>query len=125
MHFVTRLDAEKYICVVDEIKTFDVIITEERVRHIMERHPNDYERYARYMAQIIHDPDYILESEMPNTAFVLKEIEDAGERFQLILRIKVSTDPEDYKNSVITFLKISEKKWNKYLRNKKILYKHE
>lgn len=125
VHRLTQLDIEKYKCVTEDITTKEVVITDERIQHIKDRHPNDFERYEKYMVEIIENPDYILQSDMPNTAFVLKEIVDAGERFQLILRLKVSTDPQHYKNSVITFLKISEKKWNKYLRNKKVLYKHE
>lgn len=125
VHHITQLDVEKYKCVTGDITTRDVVITDERIQHIVDHHPNDFERYESYMAQIIEKPDYILQSDMPNTAFVLKEIMEADEKFQLILRLKVSTDPEHYKNSVITFLKISEKKWNKYLRNKKILYKSE
>lgn len=45
--------------------------------------------------------------------------------FQLILRLKTSSDPQNYKNSIITFLKIDQRKWEKYLRNKKILYSRE
>lgn len=125
VHQVTRLNVEKFKCVSEDITTDEVVITDERIQHIKDRHPNDFERYEKYMAQIIENPDYILQSEMPHTAFVLKEIIEADEKFQLILRLKVTTDPENYKNSVITFLKISDKKWNKYLRNKKILYKSE
>ena len=69
-------------------------------------------------------PDYILEANRPHTAFVLKAFRVDGIRFQLILRLVTVEDPEGYSNSIITFLKISEKKWNKYLRNKKILYSH-
>lgn len=63
-----------------------------------------------------------LEANHPHTAFVLKTFEVDDVRFQLILRLVTSVDPQGYFNSVITFLKISEKKWNKYLRNKKVLY---
>lgn len=125
VHYVTRLDVEKYRCVTEQITTDEVIITGERIQHIKERHPRDFERYEGYLAKIIEAPDFILESDMPHTAFLLKEIQEEAEHFQLILRLKVVGDPEDYKNSIITFLKVSEKKWNKYLRNKKILYKRE
>ena len=64
-------------------------------------------------------PDYILEANRPHTAFVLKAFRVDGVRFQLILRLVTVENPEGYSNSIITFLKISEKKWNKYLRNKK------
>lgn len=125
VHFVGRIDKEIYRCVTEDIVTDEVIITDERIEHIRERHPGDYERYVRYMEEIIAHPDYILEANKPNTAFILKQIQEAGEQFELILRLKVCGDPAEYKNSIITFLKVKEKKWNKYLRNKKILYKNE
>ena len=106
-----------------DIQTDEVIVTERQLEHIRERHPNDYERYFGYVKEIIENPDYILEANKPNTAFVLKHIVDNWKNYQLILRLKTSTDPSDYKNSVITFLKIDDKKWGKYLRNKKILYR--
>ncbi len=124
MHFITRLDRELYKCVSADIKTDEVILTDERVAHIKERHPGDFERYAQYLAQVIEQPDYILESEQPHTAFILKAVEDGVVKTQLILRLKVSGDPDGYKNSIITFLRIKDKKWEKYLRNKKILYKY-
>lgn len=119
------LDPELYRCVSQNIRTREVVITEERIAHIKERHPNDYERYAAYLVDIITRPQYILESDMPHTAFLLKEYSDCGKRFQLILRLSIPGDNPIYKNSVITFLHISERKWKKYLRNKKVLYKSE
>ena len=88
-------------------------------------HPSDYERYFSYAQEIIREPDYILEANKPNTAFVLKHIVDNGKNYQLILRLKTSHDPADYCNSIITFLKVEEKRYNRYLRTKKILYKSE
>lgn len=122
VHSVGKIDIEKYKCVSEDIQTDEVIITEKQIEHIKERHPNDYERYFGYVNEIIQDPDYILEANRPNTAFVLKHIVDNGKNYQLILRLKTSNDPSEYKNSVITFLKVDNKKWAKYLRNKKILY---
>ena len=104
------------------IVTDEVIITDTQIVHVKERHPQDYERYAAYIPHMLMQPDYILEANHPHTAFVLKTFEVDDVRFQLILRLVTSVDPQGYSNSVITFLKISEKKWNKYLRNKKVLY---
>ena len=125
LHYVTRLDIEKYKCVSENITTDEVIMTDERIQHIQEHHPNDFERYERYIKEIIENPDYILEANKPNTAFILKKIQEGSEHFELILRLAVQGDPEGYKNSVITFLKVEEKRYNRYLRTKKILYKSE
>jgi apolipoprotein N-acyltransferase len=122
---IGKLNIELYRVVSQNIKTDEVIITDERIQHIQERHPNDFERYSKYMKDIVSDPQYILEANKPNTAFLLKEYEEAGERFQLILRLAVEGDTPGYKNSIITFLKVEEKRYKRYLRTKKILYKFE
>ena len=122
---VGRIDIEKYRCVTSEISTDEVIITDERIDHIKERHPNDYERFVGYFPEIISDPDYIIASDRPNTAVILKEIEISGEKFKLILRLKVKSDPAGYKNSVISFWHIGDTTWRKTIKNKNILYKKE
>ena len=125
MNIIGKIDIEKYKCITQDIKTDEVVITAERVQHIKERHPNDYEQYFKYAGAILENPDYILEANKPNTAFILKRISENGKDYQMILRLKTSTDPYHHKNSVITFLKIDEKRFNRYLRTKKILYKSE
>lgn len=102
-----------------------MIITDERIAHIKERHPNDFERYSQHIASMLARPQYILADPVPDTAVVLKEFLENGEHFRLVLKLAVTAAETGRKNSVITFLKISEKKFNKYLRNKKILYKSE
>ena len=41
------------------------------------------------------------------------------------IRPELDFDNPDFKNSIITFMKINEKEWARMLRNKKILYKKE
>ncbi len=71
MHTVGRIDREIYKCITEDIRTDEVIITDEQIQHIEERHPGNY------------------------------------------------------KNSIITFFKIDAKRWKRYLRTKRILYKQE
>lgn len=125
MHAVGKIDREIYKCVTEDIVTDEVIITDERIQHIKDRHPDDYERFCGYIPEIIANPDYIIRANKPNTAVILKEVIKNGEKFQLVLRILTSGDNPNFKNSVITFLNVSERTWKKYLRNKEILYKSE
>lgn len=126
MHTVGKIDKEIYKCITDDIISSEVIITDERVGHIKERHPNDYERYYRYLKEIVEDPDYIVETSKPKTALILKEIVESDERrFKTIMRLVTSTDTPEFKNSIITFMKINQKEWSRLIRNKKILYKKE
>lgn len=125
VQMVGRIDVKKYRVVSDKITTDEVIITDERIQHIKNRHPNDFERYSKYISDIVENPQYIIEANKPNTAFVLKKYIENEERFQLILRLAVEGDKPGYKNSVITFLKVEEKRFKRYLRTKKVLYKSE
>ena len=125
MKYIGRIDIEKYKCISKKIQTNEVIITNERIQHIKDRHPNDYEKYYKYMKEVILNPDYIIEANKPNTALILKSFSKGKEQFKTILRLATSTDNSKYKNSIITFMKINEKEWNRLLRNKKMLYKAE
>ena len=127
MRTVGHIDIEKYRCVSDNIATDEVIITDERIQHIQERHPGDYERFMQYMTDIVENPDYIIEDEHPNTAMVLKTITDdeTQTHFRLALRLITSTGDSAFKNSIITFMKTHRKEYERLIRNKKILYKRE
>lgn len=125
VHTVGKIDKNIYKCITEDIATDGVIITDERIQHIRERHPNDYERYYGYLKDIVECPQYIIETNKPNTALILKEFTDGTEQFKTVLRLITSTDNTEFKNSIITFMKINDKEWSRLLRNKKILYKKE
>ena len=125
VHSVGKIDRKIYSCITEDIVTDEVVITDNQIQHIKDRHPNDYERFSNYFSEIVSNPDYIIEANKPDTAVILKEIEDNGEKFQTVLRLCTSKETDGYKNSIITFLRIDEKRWNRYLRTKAILYKKE
>lgn len=72
-----------------------------------------------YAKEMIEKPDYILQANKPITALILKHIVENNKNYQLILKLKTSADPAEYKNSIITFLKVEEKRYNRYLITKK------
>ena len=125
VYLVGKIDIEIYNCITKDITTDEVIITDERIQHIKEHHPNNYEQYYSYMRSIIENPEYIIEANKPNTALILKSFSNGNETFKTVLRLITSSDNSKFKNSIITFMKINEKEWNRLLKNKKILYKSE
>lgn len=125
VRLVGKINKEIYKCISADIVTDEVIITDERIAHIKERHPNDYERYYGYLKEIVEHPLYIVESSKPYTALFLKEFMEGEEQFKTVLRLTTSHDNPEFKNSIIAFMKINDKEWKRMLKNKRILYKNE
>lgn len=125
MYLVGKIDIEIYNCITKDIMTDEVIITDKQIDHIKNRHPDDYELFNKYFKKIVEQPDYIIEANKPFTALILKEIQIDNKKFKTVVRLATSNDSPGYKNSIITFMKIDDREWNRILKNKKILYKSE
>ena len=121
--FICNLDLNIYKVITTSIVTTQVIITDRQLEHIRERHPDISESVIEQLEKIISSPDYIIETDMPSTANILKHLEINGKGYQLILRIKTDSDPVEFQNSIITLMSVNEKRYRQYLRNRKILYK--
>ena len=60
VHTVGKIDKEIFKCITEEIKTDEVIITDERIEHIRERRGDEfYARYSGLFYEILRTPDYI------------------------------------------------------------------
>ena len=125
MNYICDLDPNIYRAVVKEIATSSVIITDRQIEHIRERHPDISGTIIAQMSKIILEPDYIIDTDMPYTANILKQLEINGKGYQLVLRIRTESDPANFQNSVITFMSVNPKRYKQYLRNRKILYKRK
>lgn len=123
MQVICKIDKDIYSCVADDIVSEDVVLRAERIGHIQDHHPDDYERYGQYIREMIEEPDYIIETARPKTAFVLKSFEVDEQQFRLILRLHTTTDDPKFENSVITFQYVRAKEYRRLIKNKKVLYK--
>ena len=80
---------------------------------------------ATQRARVLRDPDFILRGNKPHTALVIKQIVEEDAITEVVLRLKVSSDPAAYRNSIITLWHISPKRFHRLLRQSEILYKKE
>lgn len=125
MHRVGKINREIYKCITEDIVTDEVVITDERIAHIKERHPNDFDEVVSELRNVLWSPDYIIRDSKFATGLVIKRIISKDRIVQMVLRIHTSTDATGYKNSIISCWEISEGRLRNYLRNKEILYKRE
>ena len=125
MYIVGKIDKNIYKNIIQDIVTDEVIITEERVAHIIQRRGQEfYDKYGAYFGEIIENPDYIF-ADKEHTLLVCKKFLKDQKYVNLALRVVVSTDSAEYKNSIITAVGENEKRFKQRLRNNQPLYKKE
>ena len=125
MVVIGRIDREIFRCIAEDIVTEEVVMTDNQLQHILQRHPEVFPVVMDVVRDILRDPDYIIEDKHPYTGLVVKRLETGSESLQVVLRICTSEDQPGYKNSVISCWEISERRLKNYLRNKKILYNRQ
>lgn len=126
VHTVGKIDREIYKCITADIRTDEVIITDERIEHIRERRGKEfYDKYRSLFGEILRQPDYIFKEKREHTALVCKRIVEDEKYVNLVLRIAIEEDNPEYKNSIITAIGESEKRFAQRLRNNTALYKKE
>ena len=122
MRFVGKLNRKIYSCITEDIVTDEVIIIDNQIEHIMERHKDSYEEIIDFLEDVITDPDYIIKDKRKYTGLLIKQVKINDYHVQLVLRLCTSEDEPGYKNSVISCWEISNNRLQNYLRNKTILY---
>lgn len=124
VHVVGRINRAFFKAITADATTDQVIITEERIAH-SNLHSDAYTKYGSFVSSVLADPDFAFRDKKPNTAVLIKRVKQDGKNLELVLRIHVSTDNPEYKNSIISFWDISETRRKNYERNKEIIYKKE
>lgn len=99
-----------------------VVLSDERIGHIMERHPGAYEQYGQYVSQTIEQPDYILEDmKNANTAAFIRHVE--GTNLNVIIKLAIKDNEAKMKSSVITLYPMSDKRLRRLINKSKVVYK--
>lgn len=107
-----------------DLQTAEVIVTEERIKHIRERHPQDVELFDLYGQETVAEPDIIIK-DMKNegTVFLVKYL--PASNINVVVRLALETEDEGLKNSVMTFYRIRAKNLVKLLKKNKVIYRKE
>ncbi len=74
MHSLGKINRDIYKCITDDIITDEVIITDNQMQHILNRHPETYKEVINYLTDIIRDPDFIIEDKNDNTGLIVKKL---------------------------------------------------
>ncbi|MBR2289722.1 MAG: hypothetical protein IJ867_03770 [Clostridia bacterium] len=124
MKYIGKLDVNKLGKYKDKIVTEDVIITNERIEHIKEHHPELKNRELKFIKKLLKNPDYIFEDRKnKDTILMVKEYRYYNKLFRMVVKLNTNIEAIDKFNSIISFWHISKKKLEQYKRNEKIIFK--
>lgn len=116
-----NLDPSPLISTFGHLQTTEVVVTDERIAHIKERHPEDYLLFEQYGRESILSPDILIQDiKNVGTVFAVKKLPDTN--LNVVLRLVLDTDNPDFKNSVMTFYRIREKNLKKLMEKNLVLY---
>lgn len=123
LHYIGKIDLNIFKCVTEDITTDEVIITDERMEHIIDRRGQEfYDKYHRLFGTILSDPDYIFKDDSPNTAIVCKQFVEHEKTVNIVLRLAVEGDNPNYKNSILTVIGENNRRFEQRLRNNNPIY---
>ncbi|MBR6523461.1 MAG: hypothetical protein IKT39_02480 [Clostridia bacterium] len=126
LQYIGKIDTEIYQKAAStKIITDEVIITNNQIKHIIDRRGQDFfDEYSEYFSKIVSNPDFIFKDKAENTAIATKTFVDKNNTsVNLVVRLAVEGDNEDYKNSIITAIKESDKRFKQRLRNNQPIYR--
>ena len=107
-----------------ELKTTEVVLTDERKEHIQIQHPNDFELFDQNCKEIIEHPHLVIKDEKNNnTIFMIRHIEDTN--VNIVVKIATIDDEKHPKNSIMTSYRIRNSNVKKLEKKNKVLYKFE
>ena len=107
-----------------KLQTSEIVVTKERIAHIRERHPNDYELFEKHSVECVQNPDYVIkDNKNVGTVFMVKKLPDTN--LNVVSRLALDTDESGLKNSVMTFYRIRERNLKKMIKKNTLLYKKE
>lgn len=105
-----------------KLNSSDVILREERLEHIKERHPEIVEVVKEVFEMALEDPTIILSDyKNKNTILLINDIEEKNIVFAIKLSL-VNVDNKNIENSIITAYKIRKREVKRLQKKNKVLF---
>ena len=78
MYSIGKINQKIYKCITEDIITEEVIITENQIQHIKDRHPEAYNKVLKNIQETISTPDYIIRDKHAYARLIFKMIQTGG-----------------------------------------------
>lgn len=75
MYSIGKINQKIYKCITEDIITEEVIITDNQIQHIKDRHLEAYNKVLKNIQETISTPDYIIRDKHAYTGLIIKRIQ--------------------------------------------------
>lgn len=121
---IGKIDKNKIGEYAKKIKSEDIVLTIERMRHIFRNHQNDYKIIMKNIARIIANPDEVIEdNKNKDTLFFIGKLDKNN--LNIVIKLNTTNSEEHPSNSIMTAWIIREKNLRKVREKNKGIYKME
>ena len=127
VHYICEIDLEKYEkAATKPIITNEVVLTDNQADHIIKQRGQDFfDKFSGRFGEVVSDPDYVMKDKDKtriNTAVAAKAFYEEGKVVNVVVSLAVEGDNPSHKNSIITAIGQSEKRFKQTLRNNPPVY---
>jgi len=124
VQYIGKLDKNKLGFYSQKILTDDVILTDERILHILENHKNDYNIIMKHISRVVLNPCEVLEdSKNVDTLFLIGKLND--NHLNVVIKLNTINDEKHPKNSIMTAWIVRKRNLQKLRERNKTIYKNE
>lgn len=124
MQYIGKLNKEKIGRYAEKISTVDVVLTDERKRHIYENHKKDYIIIIKNIGRVVLKPKEVIEDiKNKNTLFFIDKLDKNS--LNVVVKLNTTNSKEHPQNSVMTAWIIRNSNLKKLREKNKTIYKSE
>lgn len=124
MHYIGKLNKNIIGEYANRLTTYDVVLTEEREKHILKQHKEDYEVIISNINKTILNPEEVLkDSKNKDTLFFINNLEKNN--LNVVVKLSTTHNKEHPKNSIMTAWIIRNRNLIKLREKNRTIYKRE
>ena len=124
MQYIGKIDKKRIGRYASKISNDDLVLTDERKKHIYQNHPKDYKVIMENLERVVLKPNEVLkDSKNKDTLFFIDKLDKTN--LNVVVKLNTTNSKEHPNNSIMTAWIIRNTNLKKLREKNEIIYKCE
>ena len=124
MQYIGKIDKKRIGRYASKISNDDLVLTDERKKHIYQNHPKDYKVIMENLERVVLKPNEVLkDSKNKDTLFFIDKLDKTN--LNVVVKLNTTNSKEHPNNSIMTAWVIRNRNLKKLREKNEIIYKCE